>query len=88
MFEEFCNKDKSSVALKTCNTDNAKVFSCDHRCKTHGILLAVFNCGIIIGYRELFGKESATQVALLYLDICDFYTGKDLFFLALIFASL
>jgi hypothetical protein len=63
----------------------AKVFSCEHRCKTHGILLGVFNFGIIIGYRELFGKESATQVALLYLDIYDFYTGLDFLVVSLTF---
>jgi hypothetical protein len=64
--------------LSSCNTDKAKVFSCEHKCKTHGILLAVFNCGIVIGYRELFGKESTTQVALLYLDIYDYYIGIKL----------
>ena len=68
----------SSVSLRLCNTDKAKVFSCEHKCKTHGILLAAFNCGIVIGYRELFGKESTTQVALLYLDIYDYYIGIKL----------
>jgi hypothetical protein len=78
IFDAFSNKGKSSVSLSSCNTDKAKVFSCEHKCKTRGILLAVFNCGILIGYRELFRKESTTQVALLYLDIYDYYIGIKL----------
>ena len=34
-------------------------------------LLALSNCGIIVGYRELYGSESITQVANMYLDMVD-----------------
>ena len=40
-------------------------------CRTKGVILAVYNCGIICSYKVLFGSESLTQVARFYLDIMD-----------------
>ena len=46
------------------------------KCKTRGIQIACNNCGIVVAHRELFGSESLTQVALMYLDMADNYIGK------------
>ena len=43
----------------------------DVKVKTRGILIMIINCGVIVGYRELYGSESLTQVANLYLDLVD-----------------
>jgi hypothetical protein len=63
--------------LSSCNTDKTSCFSCDMKCRTRGIQLGINNCGVIVGYRELFGSESSSQVALMYLDICDHYQSKN-----------
>jgi hypothetical protein len=34
--------------------------------RTRGLLISSFNCGIINGYRELFGSESVRQVVLFF----------------------
>ncbi len=52
-----------------CNTNKEERFPCANKTKTRGILLATYNCGIIVSYRELFGSESITQVVLFYLDL-------------------
>jgi hypothetical protein len=38
---------------------------------SRGIQLAATNCGIVLGYRDLYGAEILTQVALFFLDIYD-----------------
>ena len=54
------------------NTDKAtKIQSCNYKVKTRGIILAVYNWGIIAGVREMFGAESLSQVSQLYLNILD-----------------
>ncbi len=62
-------------SVKTCNTDKSKIFSCEMKCKTRGIQLACSDTGIIIGFRELYGAESCTQVAQMYFDLCESYDG-------------
>ena len=59
------------------NTDKTNVYACDMKVKTRGIQLALTNCGIIVAYRELYGSESTTQVALVYLDLCDNFLSKQ-----------
>ena len=59
--------------IDSCNTDKTKDYSCQLKCRTRGLELAATNCGIVVGYREIFLAESKTQVALMYLDICDNY---------------
>ena len=54
-----------------CNTDKTISFSCLLKCKTRGVELACTPCGLIIGIRELFGSESLTQVAQVYMDMSD-----------------
>jgi len=57
----------------SCNTDKTKDFGCPLKCHTRGIQICATNCGIIIGYREIFLAESKTQVAVMLLDIYDNY---------------
>ena len=44
---------------------------CVHKCRTKGVILAVFNCGVIGSYKELFGSESLAQVSRFYLDLIE-----------------
>ena len=46
-----------------------------NKCKTRGIQLACANCGIIYGFCELLGAESCTQVAQMYIDLCEAFNG-------------
>jgi hypothetical protein len=62
------------------NNDKTITHTCDVKVKTRGILLALSNCGIILGYRELYGSESVTQVANMYLDIVDLFQRKINFY--------
>ena len=55
----------------SCNTDKTSTFSCLLKCKTRGVEQACTSCGVIIGIRELFGSESLTQVAQMYMDMSD-----------------
>ena len=56
----------------TCNTNKDNNFLCLNKTKTRGILLATYNCGFIVGYKELFGSESLLQVTSFYLDLIKF----------------
>ena len=89
-FRWFCRDDLPSTLLQTfidthrltsetltsCNTDKTNIYTCEMKCKTRGIQIACNNCGIVVAHRELFGSESLTQVALMYLDMADNYIGK------------
>ena len=68
---EFLAKTHVNPFPSGCNTDKTVSHTCDVKVKTRGILLALSNCGIIVGYRELYGSESITQVANMYLDMVD-----------------
>jgi hypothetical protein len=41
---------------------------CLKKCRTEGLLVSSTNCGFIVGFRELFHKESISQVASFYID--------------------
>jgi hypothetical protein len=56
------------------------IVSKQFRQKTRGILIIINNCGVIVGYRELYGSESLTQVANLYLDLVDSIQSLIYFF--------
>ena len=73
MLDNF-RKFKNSLNNPSCNTDKTNTFSCGLKCKTRGLQLACSNCGIIIGFRELYGSESLTQVALMALEIYESFT--------------
>jgi hypothetical protein len=42
--------------------------ACCKKCRTEGLLVSTFNCGIVVSYREFFTKESISQVTNFYLD--------------------
>ena len=45
--------------------------------RTKGLLVSVYNCGIVNGFREMFGSESMSQVTLFLLDMIK-HTNNDL----------
>ena len=63
----------------TCNTVKANVYSCELKCKTRGLEIGCTNCGVVVGYKELYGSESLSQVALFLLDIFDSYDNSGYF---------
>ena len=66
----------------SCNTDKAtKFYSCFFKSRTRGQIICATNCGFIVGFREMFGVESHTQVAKLLLDVCDCFNGNVLLLL-------
>jgi hypothetical protein len=79
-------KDRKSIHedFESCNTLKLTVTSCDIKCKTRGILLSATNCGIVMSFRELYGSESCTQVALLFMDTLDSFKGTCRFFMPII----
>jgi hypothetical protein len=52
-----------------CNTRKDIVSHCDDKGRTRGVLIGAYNCGIVCGFREIFGIESVSQVIIFYLDI-------------------
>ena len=64
-------------AIDDCNTEKINNFHCTIKVKTRGILLACTNCGIVIGAREIYGAESKTQVAMMYLDLVSTITKMN-----------
>ncbi len=45
---------------------------CFKKSRTVGILLSIYNCGIISSYRTIYGSESISQTCGFLLDIIDF----------------
>ncbi len=68
MFDSFVKQ----ACEPTCRTNKDNSFLCLNKTKTRGVLIATYNCGFIVGYRELFGSESLSQVTLFYLDLIEF----------------
>lgn len=55
----------------SCNTNKHFKMPYVKKTKTRGVLIAASNCGIVTGYREIFGCESISQVVLFYLDLIE-----------------
>jgi len=72
----FYERQHNNAGHATCNTVKKFITSCDIKCKTRGILLCATNCGVVVSYRELYGAESHSQVAMLYLDTLDYFKGN------------
>jgi len=53
----------------SCNTNKHFCTPYTKKSRTKGLLISAYNCGIVNGYRELYGSESISQVTLYYLDI-------------------
>ena len=80
--KEINSVQKKQVAAEIlCDTNKEERFPCYSKTKTRGIMLATFNCGIITGYRELFGSESISQVVLFYLDLISWSSKLPQFFI-------
>ncbi len=81
MYNDFLNaQTKKAVEISSCNTDKTKL-TIYNKCKTRGIVLAVYNCGIVLSFRELYGSESLSQVGLFLIDTIDAMNGNGNFFL-------
>jgi hypothetical protein len=39
--------------------------------QTVGVLISIYNCGVVSGYREIFGSESLSQASLFLMDLID-----------------
>lgn len=56
---KICEKNPHS-----CRVNKEIQIPCIKKCRTTGVLLSVYNCGIVSGYREIFAAESLTQVGI------------------------
>ena len=54
----------------TCRVDKDDL--CNNKCRTKGVFLAAYNCGIVCGYREIFTAESLSQVTMFLIDMISF----------------
>jgi hypothetical protein len=66
------SRSQSEQLQFECRVQKDLVIPCLKKCRTTGVLLTVFNCGIICGYREIFSAESLSQVAIFLLDIAEY----------------
>ena len=67
IIENFYKNEKTSNSEINCMT--RKTVKCEKKTTKRGILISAFNCGIVCGYREIYGLESKNQVALFLMDI-------------------
>ena len=56
-----------------CKTNKHFKTPYENKRRTKGLILSAFNCGIVNGFRELFGAESITQIVLFYLGFNFYY---------------
>jgi len=59
------NYDNTDYQTK-CSVEKDEI--CNNKCRTKGVLLTAYNCGIICSYKEILTSESLTQVTQLLLD--------------------
>ncbi len=77
LLKQYIDKKTTEIyTIKTCNTDKSKIFACEMKCKTRGVQLACSDSGIVLAFRELYGAESCTQVAQMYIDLCKSFIGN------------
>jgi hypothetical protein len=65
------SNDERTLAETTCRVNKEYDIPCNKKTRTKGNLLAVYNCGIIAGYTEIFLGESLTQVSIFLLQLLD-----------------
>jgi tmRNA-binding protein len=53
----------------SCKTNKTITTTHVNKDRTRSVLISSYNCGIINGYRELYGSESIRQVTLYYCDL-------------------
>jgi hypothetical protein len=61
--------EKDAFENIACKTNKHFGIPFENKKRTRGILIASLNCGLVVGYRELFGSESVRQVVMFYLDL-------------------
>jgi len=64
-------KDFQQHDKLTCNSSKLYTLPCLKKTRTVGMFLGCFNCGIINGYREIFGTETIAQAAAFLLNLID-----------------
>ena len=75
-FENKENEAQLNKQAKKCEVDKTDAYSADIKCRTRGIIIACYNCGVIAGFKEMLCAESLQQVAALFLEIFDYYTDR------------
>lgn len=79
LLEEFkiVSSDNSEIS-NTFNTDKSKVYTCESKTSTCGLQIFCSNCGLILGFKEMFGSESCTQVAVQLTEFRKHFKGKSI----------
>ena len=75
VLKEYTERKSDTNETYVCQIDKTEMYSCLFKCKTRGFILSAFDCGIILAYRDMYGAESLTQIAYMYLDIVQAYIG-------------
>ena len=57
---------------RSCNSSKLYTLPCLKKTRTVGMFLACLNCGVISGYREIFGSETIAQTSAFLLHLIDF----------------
>ncbi|CAF0969181.1 unnamed protein product, partial [Brachionus calyciflorus] len=60
---------KNTNNPENCQTLKSLCMPCEKKNRTVGEFLAVFKCGIICGFREIFGSETLTQATFFLMDL-------------------
>jgi hypothetical protein len=64
--------------ISSCNTSKENVYSCQLKSRTVGIQISCCNCGIVHCWKELYGAESLSQVALLLVEIKEQFEAANI----------
>lgn len=67
LLKEYCFTDSTCNVELICSVDKG-ILNC-YKNRTRGVCLASYNCGFIVGFRELHFSESLSQISLMCLDI-------------------
>ena len=80
------SKDKKSMydkenesrynKARECEVDKTDQYATDMKCRSRGILIACYSCGVIAGYKEMHGSESLQQVAAFLLELKKNFDGN------------
>ncbi len=61
-------KENQNIEENKCNSSKIFALPCEKKARTVGLLMAVYNCGIISSFKEIF-----KQVYLFFLQIESFF---------------
>jgi hypothetical protein len=74
--KENSKKEAKSNYEKICQVDKTDEHTCDLKAHTRGLLIGFTNCGTIISFKEMYAKESLTQVTRFILATKRNFKGK------------